>query len=97
MTGTRLGMCVLLLAAVAVSGVWVLAGDDDALRQDDPRNVEVDRDDDRDDDRPRDDRRRDSEAVCDARWVSRFRELLPTVDHLQTQEADEIVGFLSRA
>jgi len=26
-----------------------------------------------------------------------FRELLPTVDRLQTQEADEIVGFLSRA
>jgi hypothetical protein len=58
----RLGVCVLLLVAVAVSAAWVLAGDDDdAPRQDDRRAVSVDRDDDRDDDRPRDDRRRDSD------------------------------------
>ena len=67
MTGPRLGTCVLLLAALAVPGVWVLAvDDDDAPRQDGRRNVRVDRDNDRDDDRPRDgDRRRDSDRRRD--------------------------------
>ena len=67
MTKTRIGIAVLLLAALAVPGVWVLAvDDDDAPRQDDRRNVRVDRDNDRDDDRPRDgDRRRDSDRRRD--------------------------------
>ena len=45
---------------------------------------------------------------CRSRWLGEkrsampgecrvFRELLPTVDRLQTQEADDLVGFLSRA
>ena len=63
MTRPRLGVCVLLLAAVAVSGAWGLAGDDDdAPRQDDLKNVRANQNNDRDDDRPRDsDRGRDSD------------------------------------
>lgn len=67
MTKTRIGIAVLLLAALTMSGVWGLAGDDDdAAKQDDRSNIRVDRDNKRDDDRPRDgDRRRNSDRHRD--------------------------------
>jgi hypothetical protein len=67
MTKTSVGIAVLLFAALAVPGVWVLAGgDDDAPTQDDRNTVRFEDVDASNDDRPRNgDRQRDSERRRD--------------------------------
>ena len=89
MAGTRLAICDLLLAALAVPGVWAIAGDDDDTpRRDDRRAVRVERDDDRDDERPKDDdrrrdsdRRRDRDRPRDGDRLTNYVATLPSKKH----------------